>query len=127
MLNEIFTKIIKILDDKYTVITSFDAESEIDLNGVLAVNVTDFQLQHNGNTKDCKYTVTINGQFLTEQDKNRQKINEMFDYVFQIVDADKIKQEFENCAGVVLSGGSIVSDGETNNFSFSMDLYFCID
>lgn len=127
MLEEIFTQIIEKLGNQYTVIKSFDAEQQIDLNGVLAVNVNDYQNLKHGTTKDCRYSISINGQTLTEQDKQRTIINTMFDYVLNTISVEDIKDSIANCVGVVINNGTITSDGQTNNFSVVIDLFMCID
>lgn len=126
MLNEIFEKIINLLGDKYTVIKSFEADENIDLNGVLAINVSDVENLHHGNYKDSKYSIVINAQTFTQQDKERIKINDMFDYV-QAINFDNLKNTITGCVGVVLNNSTITSDGETNNFSINIDLFICID
>lgn len=125
-MNEIFEAIVNLLGTQYKVIKSFDAEEEIDLNGVLAVNINDVENLHHGTTKDSRYAITINGQTLTEQDKDRSKINEMFDYV-SAVDFQQLIEMLDGCAGIVINNSTITSDGETNNFSYSFDLYICKD
>lgn len=125
-MNEIFEAIVNILGTQYKVITAFDASQEIDLNGVLAVNIDNIENLHHGNTKDSKYTVSINGQTLTEEDKSRSIINMMLDYVSDI-DFQELTNSLDGCAGVVFNNATVTSDGETNNFSYGLDLYICKD
>lgn len=125
-MNEIFEAIVNLLGTQYKVITAFDASQEIDLNGVLAVNINDVENLHHGTSKDKKYTVSINGQTLTEQDENRSIINMMLDYV-SAVDFQELINTIQGVAGVVFNTATITSDGETNNFSYGLDLYICKD
>lgn len=121
----IFQILIALLGDRYSVIKSFDAESQIDLDGVLAVNITDVQPLYHGEYIDYRYGVTINAQTLTEEDKDRSKINAMFDYCNQAITAQGIKSALPSCAGVLKGDASITSDGETNNFSLRLNLFIC--
>lgn len=125
-MNRIFDVIISCLGGKYKVIKSFEADQELDLNGVFAVNITNVQYLHHGNTKDRKYSVAINGQTMTEQDKDRKNINDMFDYISGL-NFQSLVNLLDDCAGVVTNSGTITSDGETNNFSYEIDLYICED
>lgn len=125
-MNRIFDVIISCLGGKYKVIKSFEADQELDLNGVFAVNITNIQHLHHGNTKDRKYSVSINGQTITEQDKDRKNINDMFDYISGL-NFQSLVNLLDDCAGVVTNSGTITSDGETNNFSYEIDLYICED
>lgn len=125
-MNEIFDAIVNLLGTQYKVITAFDATEEIDLNGVLAVNIDNIENLHHGTSKDKKYTVSINGQTLTEEDKSRSIINMMLDYVSDI-DFQELTNSLDGCAGVVFNNATVTSDGETNNFSYSLDLYICKD
>lgn len=125
-MNEIFEAIVNLLGTQYKVITAFDATEEIDLNGVLAVNIDGIENLHHGNTKDSRYTVSINGQTLTDEDKSRSIINMMLDYVSDI-DFQELTNTIQGVAGVVINNSTITSDGETNNFSYGLDLYICKD
>ena len=125
--NQILDVFIGLLGNEYKVINSFNNEQEISLDGVLAVNFAGKQILHNGQSKDYKAKIKINGMTLISEDLTQQRINEMFDYVFDKLDRNQIKSNIENCAGVLINGGSIESDGESNNFSVQFDLYICQD
>lgn len=124
---DIIDVFIDLLGNQYKVINSFNNEEQISLDGVLAVNYANKQVLHNGETKDYKAKIKINGMTLISEDLTQQRINEMFDYAFDRLDRDQIKSNIENCAGVLINGGAIESDGESNNFSIQVDLYICED
>lgn len=115
-------------DGEYKVINLWNNEQEIDLNGVIGISITKIQHLNTGTTNDYKATVTISGQFLSSQDVNQAKIYAMYDYINQkILDDNSIIENIDNCAGIVLNGGAINSDGQTNNCSYSLDLFICKD
>lgn len=123
MFEYIYKSLIEYLQGEYTVIKSYDAEQNIDLDGVIAVNLNTIQNAHNGDLKDFRLNVTINGQTFTEQDKDKSKIISMFDYVFDKVTPTVMIQHIPYCVGIVPNNGGLQSDGETNNFTFSIDLF----
>lgn len=124
---EIINKVIEILGDEYEVINAWNETEQINLNGVLAVTISNIELLNHGNTKDNKTTLNISGQYLTSEDVNQVKINTMYDYVFQTIDKETLVNQLDDVAGVIIKGGTISSDGETNNFTFVIQLYRCID
>lgn len=121
----IFEVLISLLGQRYKVIKSFDAEADLDLNGVFAVNLSQVQPLLHGEFTDYRYGVTVNAQTLTEEDKDRSRINEMFEYCNASVTAEDIKKAISSCAGVLKGNASINSDGETNNFSLQFDIFIC--
>lgn len=112
---------------EYSVINAFDNQQEIDLNGVIAVKISNYENLHHGNSKDCRITVNISGQFLTNEDVNQSKIITMFSYIESKAVISSIKAGITQCVGVVLQSGNIQSDGEVNLCSYNIDLYFSID
>lgn len=126
-IKDIIDVFIDLLQGEYKVINSFNNEQEISLDGVLAVNYAEKQVLHNGETMDYKATIKINGMTLISQDLTQQRINQMFDYAFDKLDRNQIKSNIENCAGVLINGGAIESDGESNNFSIEVQLFICED
>lgn len=128
MFEQIYIKMIDYLQGDYTVIKSFDAESQIDLNGVIAVTLENAENLHHGNIKDYKVSMLINGQTFTQDDKDKGKILQMFDYVFDKLHPTRLKATIgSDCAGVLINTGNLQSDGETNNFSFQIDLFISVD
>lgn len=128
MFEQIYIKMIEYLQGDYTVIKSFDAQEEIDLNGVIAVTLDNIENLQHGNIKDYKISMLINAQTFTQQDKDKGVILQMFDYVFEKLNPAEIKNEIgSDCAGVLINTGNLQSDGETNNFSFQVDLFISID
>lgn len=124
-MNKILQAIIELLGNEFKVIKSFDVQA-MDLDGVFAVNIINVENLHHGNKNDKKYTVSINAQTLTEQDKNKININKMYEHVTSI-NFNELKNKIENCVGVVVNDTSFSNDGESNNFSFNLDLYICVD
>lgn len=121
----IFEVLISLLGQRYKVIKSFDAEADLDLNGVFAVNLSQVQPLLHGEYTDYRYGITVNAQTLTEEDKDRSRINEMFEYCNASVTVEGIKEAISSCAGVLKGNASITSDGETNNFSLQFDIFIC--
>lgn len=114
-------------DGNYKVINSYNNADEIDLNGVIAVSLSNMQILHNGDSDDYKITVNISGQFLIAQDITQSKTYQMFDYIISKLDEDAIKANFSDMAGLLKNGGSVSSDGQYNTCGYSLDLYFCKD
>lgn len=114
-------------DGQYKVINLANNEQQIDLNGVIGVTVTNIQHLNTGNADDYKATVVISGQYLSAQDVNQHLIYTMFDYIDSCLDDETILNGISNLAGIVKNGGSISSDEETNNCSYSLDLFICKD
>ena len=127
MFKQIYQNIVEYFKGRYTVIKSYDAESEIDLDGVIAITLDNIENKHNGNIKDLKVSIAVNGQTYTEQDKDKSVILQMFDYVFDKMDQDKIKRISSDIVGVLINSGTLQSDGETNNFSFQIQLFISKD
>lgn len=127
MFEQIYNALLQYMSGEYTVIKSFDAEQDIDLNGVIAINLNTIENSHNGNLKDFRLNVTINGQTFTEEDKDKAKIIRMFDYVFDKVTPAVMIQHVPSCVGIVPNNGGLQSDGDTNNFTFSVDLFISPD
>lgn len=128
MFEYIYNKVIDYLQGDYTVIKSYDAEDEIDLNGVIAITLDNIQNLHHGNIKDYKVSMLINGQTFTQEDKDKSVILQMFDYVFDKIHPTRLKATIgSDCAGVLINTGNLQSDGETNNFSFQIDIYISVD
>lgn len=127
MNEKIIQSIIQMLQGKYKIIKSYDVTEDMDLNGILAVNIDSVERLNHGNYKDSKFSISINGQTLSDEDKNRTIINQMFDYVFDNFDQNILKNKIDGLVGVVVGNSSITSDGQSNNFSFGADLYICID
>lgn len=115
-------------DGQYKVINLCNNEQEIDLNGVIAVSVTNIHHLNTGNTNDFKATVNITGQYLTAEDVNQSGIYAMYDFIeSKILDDLYIIESIDNLAGIVKNGGAVNSDGQTNNCSYSLDLFICRD
>ena len=125
MFEQIYATLLNFFSGKYTIIKSYDEEEQINLNGVIAITLDRLQNVHNGNLQDFKLSVSINGQTFVEQDKSKEIILQMFDYVLSKLNPKQIQTAVEDCVGVLTNTGQLTSDGETNNFSYSLDLYIC--
>lgn len=127
MFEQIYNQVINYLGERYTVIKSFDAQEEIDLNGVIAVTLDNIENLHHGNIEDLKVSLSINAQTFSDEDKDKSKILQMFDYIYQLLKPNDIKEIIEDCVGVLINVGHLQSDGQTNNFSFQVDLFISKD
>lgn len=126
MLNDVFNKFVQFLGDKYKVLIAYDANQQISLDGVIAININSIQYLHHGNTKDRKMIIAVNGQTLTDDDKDRKIINQMCEYAInrlQLADYSQI----EYCVGHLINACSIISDGQSNNFSIDIELFISED
>ena len=112
---------------EYKVINAYNNEEQIDLNGVLAISISNYQHLHHGDSNDYKITINISGQFLTAQDVSQSKTYKMFDFILDTIDDTTILGGFDDLAGIVKNGGGIDSDGEVNTCNYSIDMYFCRD
>ena len=121
----ILAALIKALGDRYNVIDIFDGSEDIDLSGVIAVNITDRENLYHGQEKDFKFSVTISGQTLADEDKDKSIIQQMLGYVISTLDTDLLRDSIANCAGVLLNGATSQSDGDTNNFEINLEFYCC--
>lgn len=121
----IYYEIKNMLGDEYTIINSYDGTADIDLSGVIAINITDRENLFHGMEKDYKFNVVISGQTLAEEDKDKNIIQEMLNYVMITLDTDILRDNIQNCAGIIMSGSSLESDGDTNNFQIQLELYCC--
>lgn len=123
----IVNQIIALLGSEYKVINTYNNTQPVNVDGVIAVTISNYESLNHGNSKDCKLTVSVSGQTLTDQDLTQARINQMWDYVLQSLDVDLIRSNLENCAGVIINSGAIQSDGESNNFTIAIQLFLCID
>ncbi len=114
-------------DGEYKVINSYNNTQQIDLNGVIAVSVSNIEHLHHGDVDDYKITVNITGQFLIAEDINQSKTYRMFDYIMDKLNANAIKDNFSDLAGIVKNGGNVNSDGQYNTCGYTLDMYFCKD
>ena len=122
---EIINEIASQLGNVYPVINSFNNSEEIPDGGILAVKIKSSVNLHHGTARDYQHSVTVSGQTLTAEDLTQQTINGMYDYVRGIIEGSGF--HVTHCVGKVITGGSVYSDGETNNFDFDFDLYICED
>lgn len=123
-MEEIQKKIIEILGGEFKVINSFDNSSEeIAPDGVIAVGLQNIEKFEHPGCEDFKFVFSISGQTLTDEDLNQNRINQMFYFVLS-KNFEKLK-EIEGVVGVMPQGGGVTSTGETNNFSFSLEVVFC--
>ena len=51
----------------------------------------------------------------------------MFNYAYEKLEAINFSEYYEDCAGGSILQGDIISDGETNNFTITFELYICKD
>ena len=124
---DLIDDVIEVLGDEYTVINGYNQEDEIDLNGALAVVISNVEILPHSGVHDKIITVNVNGSFLTAEDLTQQKIQEMADYVSGKMETTDFTEVVENCVGFVLKNYTINSDGETNNLTYTVDFVICED
>lgn len=122
-MEEIQQKIVEILGEKYKIINSFDNSEEINPDGVIAVGLQNCEKFDHPGCEDFKFSFSISGQTLTDEDLNQNRINQMFYFVLS-KNFEELK-EIEGVVGVMPQGGGVTSNGETNNFNFSLEVIFC--
>lgn len=123
----IINKVIELFGDEYKVINTYNNSEQINLNGVIAITITNQQILNNGNSKDNKTTLVISGQTFIDQDITQQKINNMYDYSMNLLNTKWFTDNLDNVAGAIINNGTITSDGQTNNFSLVVQLFICVD
>lgn len=127
---DIIEDIIETLNDSqftYPIYSAFDNEFETEPSGVVVVNVKELENLYHTGCNDYRVRVVIAGQTLSDEDKNRNIILDMFDTIKEKVENIDFAEQIENCAGSVIIGGNIESDGEINVFNFDVDLFICED
>ena len=121
-------------NNTFKVITAFNAEEQTDLNGVVALSISNIENLHHGDKLDFKYTVQISGQTLADQDRIRAKINMINQRVLQVISNTASIEMFKDengdyalpeCAAVLFNGGSMSDDGDTRNFSYELQFFMC--
>lgn len=121
MFDTLYNELIAYLGNKYTVIKSYDITEEIDLDGVLAVNIDSFQDMHHTGMKDYKIEISINGQTFMENDKDKSIILQMLDFVDEkITDCNGV---LTDVVGVVKGGASVRSEQQTHHFTYGFTLF----
>ena len=122
-MKKILEKIIEILGTKYTIINAYNGEEVVNPDGVIAVQMTNCEIIHNGPYQDKKYTFTISGQTITDEDINQKRIVEMFEFV-ENKDFNAL-MEMDGVAGFIYDSSDMSSNGETNNFTFTFSVFYC--
>ena len=113
------------LGNKYTVLSSYDANEDVNPTGCIAVNVGEFEhLDHTG-CEDYRFGVSVSGFTLADEDKTRSIIYAMEAYVLQNINLDGLVETIDNCAGAVMGSLTTQSDGDSNEFTINFDLYVC--
>lgn len=113
------------LGNKYTVLSSYDANEDVNPTGCIAVNVGEFEhLDHTG-CEDYRFGVSVSGFTLADEDKTRSIIYAMEAYVLQNINLDGLVETIDNCAGAVMGSLTTQSDGDSNEFTLNFDLYVC--
>ena len=113
------------LGNKYTVLSSYDANEDVNPTGCIAVNVGEFEhLDHTG-CEDYRVGVSVSGFTLADEDKTRSIIYAMEAYVLQNINLDGLVETIDNCAGAVMGSLTTQSDGDSNEFTLNFDLYVC--
>ena len=113
------------LGNKYTVLSSYDANEDVNPTGCIAVNVGEFEhLDHTG-CEDYRFGVSVSGFTLADEDKTRSIIYAMEAYVLQNINLDELVETIDNCAGAVMGSLTTQSDGDSNEFTLNFDLYVC--
>lgn len=126
--NELIDTIITLFDETYPMVNAYNNSDNIDVNGGLVVKLKQKENLHHGDLKDYAFHMVISGQTLTVQDIDQITINNMFDYVIETLEnTSTFVNGIDNCAGMVLLGGNIDSNGETNFFDVEFTLYICQD
>lgn len=113
------------LGNTYTVLTSYDANENVNPSGCIAVNVGEFEHLDHAGCEDYRFSVSVSGFTLADDDKSRSIIYAMEAYVLQHINLDSIKENIDNCAGAVMGNLTTQSDGDSNEFTLNFDLYVC--
>ena len=113
------------LGNTYTVLTSYDANEDVNPSGCIAVNVGEFEHLDHAGCEDYRVGVSVSGFTLADDDKSRSIIYAMEAYVLQHINLDSIKENIDNCAGAVMGNLTTQSDGDSNEFTLNFDLYIC--
>lgn len=123
--DEILSVLKSALESVGKVIASYDAEEQQDLNGVIALDISEIENLNHGGVNDYRISVNIKGQTLADEDKSKSKIMSMFNKCSAILQGTSTTAQITNCAGALFQGGNLESDGDTNNFSLHVDLFVC--
>jgi hypothetical protein len=124
-IEDIYSAVKSQLGDRYTVLSSYDANEDVNPAGCIAVNVGEFEhLDHNG-CNDYRFGVSVSGFTLADEDKSRSIIYAMEAYVLQHINLDALKESVTNCAGAVMGNLTTQSDGDSNEFTLNFDIYVC--
>lgn len=124
-LEQIYTVVKAQLGSTYTVLSSYDALENVNPSGCLAVNVPEFERLDHTDCEDYRFSVTISGFTLADEDKSRSIIYAMEAYVLQHINLSALTQAITNCAGAVMGNLNTQSDGDSNEFTLNFDLYVC--
>ena len=124
-LEQIYNVVKAHLGNTYTVLLSYDANSDVNPSGCIAVNVGEFEHLDHAGCEDYRFGVSVSGFTLADEDKSRSIIYAMEAYVLQHINLDSIKDNIDNCAGAVMGNLTTQSDGDSNEFTLNFDLYIC--
>ena len=113
------------LGNKYTVLSSYDANEDVNPTGCIAVNVGEFEHLDHAGCEDYRFGVSVSGFTLADEDKTRSIIYAMEAYVLQNINLDGLVETIDNCAGAVMGSLTTQSDGDSNEFTLNFDLYVC--
>jgi hypothetical protein len=124
-IEEIYTYTKNQLGSVYNVLSSYDATDQVDPSGSIAINISDFQHLDHTDCNDYQFTVTVSGFTTADEDKTRSIIYAMENYVLKSINLDALKDSITNCAGAVMGNLTTQSDGDSNEFTLTFDLYIC--
>lgn len=117
---EIYGALKNLLGERYPVLESYDATAGVHPSGCIAVDIVEIEdLMHTG-CRDCRLEVHVSGFTLADEDRTRDSLQEMADYVLS-QDYDGL--EVEGLVGVVRGRISFASDGESNEFTLVLELF----
>lgn len=124
-LEQIYNVVKAHLGNTYTVLTSYDANENVNPSGCIAVNVGEFEHLDHAGCEDYRFGVSVSGFTLADEDKTRSIVYAMEAYVLQHINLDGLVETIDNCAGAVMGSLTTQSDGDSNEFTLNFDLYIC--
>ena len=129
MLVNITNAIIKIFGDNQLSLNEiFDAQNVLQGTGELTVSVEDITKLH-PLVNDYSINYIISGQTLIEDDKKKQKINDLFhksNLAVNTFTAAKLKEESnENVVGVIINNARFDDDQHSCVFNIDFTVYAC--
>jgi hypothetical protein len=124
-ISQIYEAVKAQLGNTYTVLSSYDANEDVNPAGCIAVNVGEFEHLDHTDCEDYRFGVSVSGFTLADEDKSRSIIYAMEAYALQHINLVAMKDSIDNCAGAVMGNLTTQSDGDSNEFTINFDIYVC--